>query len=181
MITGFCRQCKREFHEDLDYYGYCNISCCADFAFDQRITYYEAKNLGFDTREEEDLKDRVAELECSYDDAYGEASCLNDDLDTAKSDIFDLKEKVRELASLDWENIKKERRVEKIYNESVLKKMNNIKENNDYIKRQMAETRKDNTLLLAQNLDLLDSIKKMNSHIERFEQLDLGIELDYDE
>jgi hypothetical protein len=59
--------------------------------------------------------------------------------------------------------------------------MNNIKENNDYIKGQMKETRKDNTLLHAQNMDLLNSIKKMNSHIERFELLDLGIELDYDE
>lgn len=181
MITGFCRQCRREFHEDLDYYGYCNSWCCADFAHEQRITYGEAKGLGFDTREEEDLKDRVAELECSYDDAYSEASYLNDDIDEAKSKIFDLKEKVRELESLDWENIKKERRVEKIYNESVLKKMNNIKENNDYIKRQMAETRKDNFLLLAQNLDLLDSIKKMKSYSARFQLLDLGIELDYNE
>jgi len=59
--------------------------------------------------------------------------------------------------------------------------MNNIKENNDYIKKQMAKTRKDNTLLLAQNIDLLGSIKKMNRHIERFELIDLGIELDYDE
>lgn len=181
MRTGFCRQCKREFHEDLDYYGYCNISCCSDFAFEQRITYYEAKNLGLDTIEEEDLKDRVAELECSYDDIYDEASCLNDDIDEAKSKIFDLKEKVRELENLDWENIKKERRVEKIYNDSVLKKLNNIKENNDYIKKQMAETRKDNTLLLAQNLDLLDSIKRMKSYSARFQLLDLGIELDYDE
>jgi chromosome segregation ATPase len=181
MITGFCRQCKREFHEDLDYYGYCNISCCADFAFDQRITYDEAKHLGFDTREEEDLKDRIAELECSYNDVYGDVSWLNDSIDEKDIKIRELKEKVKELESLDWEKIKKERRAEISYNDSVLRKMENIKENNDYIKRQMAVTRKDNTLLLAQNLDLLDSIKKMNSHIERFELIDLGIELDYDE
>jgi predicted nucleic acid-binding Zn-ribbon protein len=181
MITGFCRQCKREFHEDLDYYGYCNISCCADFAFDQRITYFEAKHLGTIDKEKEDLEDRVAELECSYDSAYGEASCLNDDLDNACQENRDLKKKVRELESLDWEKIKAERRAEKIYNDSVFRKVANIQENNDYIKKQMALTRKDNHLLLAQNLDLLDSIKKMNSHSERFQQLDLGIELDYDE
>jgi predicted nuclease with TOPRIM domain len=181
MITGFCRQCKREFHEDLDYYGYCNISCCADFAFEQRITYCEAKGLGFDTREEEDLKDRVAELECSYNDVYGDVSWLNDTIDSQDSKISELKGKIKELESLDWEKIKKERVLEKSYNDSVFVRMNNIKENNDYIKGQMKETRKDNTLLHAQNMDLLNSIKKMNSHIERFELLDLGIELDYDE
>jgi len=83
MITGFCRQCKKEFHEDLDYYGYCSSFCCAKYACEQRITYCEAKGLSFNEREKNDLEDRIAELECSYDSAYGETSCLNDDLDNA--------------------------------------------------------------------------------------------------
>ena len=181
MITGFCRQCKREFHEDLDYYGYCNISCCADFAFEQRITYCEARDLCFNDREEEDLKDKIAELECSYNSAYGEASCLNDDLDNACQENRDLKKKVRELESLDWEKIKAERRGEATYNDSVFRRMNNMKTLSDDVQEKMRKVQRDNLLLKDQNLDLLDSIKKMNSHSERFQQLDLGIELDYDE
>lgn len=181
MRTGFCRYCHRDIHNDNHYFGYCSITCCLEFASEKRVSFAEAKDVDFGQEERSYLEDRIAELECDYWNASREAEETYGDLDKAENKIIDLKDKVKELEDLDWEKIKKEREREDIYNESVLRKVNNIKRNNDYIKEQMEKVMRDNILLKDQNLDLLNSIKEMKSHSERFQQLDLGIELDYDE
>lgn len=181
MRTGFCRYCRRDIHNDNHYFGYCGISCCQEFASEQNISFPEAKDIDFGEVERGDLEDRIAELECSHDDAYSDASYLRDDLDEAQKTIMKMGTKIEELADLDWEDIKKEREREEEYNESVLRKVNNIRRNNDYIKGQMAKIHGNNILLKEQNLDLLNSIKELRGLSERFRQLDLGIELDYDE
>ena len=180
MRTGFCRYCEQELYNNNHYLGYCNISCCLEFANKHQIDFMEAKDLGFTEQERSDLEDRIAELECSYSSASSEAGNLYDDLDKATDKIINLREEVKELESLDWEKIKKERESEAVYNISVLRKVNNIKIENDNIKEEIGKVQKDNILIHDQNLDLLNIIKDMKAHSSRFQQLDLGIELDYD-
>jgi chromosome segregation ATPase len=181
MRTGFCRYCKIELYNDHDYFGYCSIGCCVEFAHEQNITIDEAKDLGFPEKERNDLEDRIAQIECDYDNVSNECGELYRDLDKAEEKIWKLKDKVEELESVDWEEVKKERRRESEYNESVLRKVSNIKRENDRIKEQMDKVKRDNILLKDQNLELLNSIKEIKSHSDRFELLDLGIELEYDE
>ncbi len=188
MRTGFCRYCRNELHNDNSYYGYCSISCCLDFASELRISMAEAEDIDFREEERERLQDKIAYLQCDYDNVSNEEGDLYQDLDRAEDKINEandkithLKDKLKELESLEWENLKKERAREAEYNASVLRKMRNIKENNDDIKEQMEKVMKDNILLKDQNLDLLNSIKEMKGHSERFQQMDLGIELEYDE
>ena len=64
---------------------------------------------------------------------------------------------------------------------TVLIKVKNIKEDNECIKENMSKVRRDNTLLLEQNLDLLQTIKEMRSYSDRFNNIDLGIELEDNE
>jgi len=181
MRTGFCRYCHRDIHNDNHYYGYCSIACCLEFASKKSISFAEAKDVDLGQQERRDLEDKIDELNCYYQNASGEAEETYRDLDKAEYKIINLEAEVNELENLDWKKIKKEREREDVYNESVLRKVNNIKHENDNIKEKMKKVMKDNILLKDQNLDLLNSIKEMKGHSERFQQLDLGIELDYDE
>ena len=181
MRTGFCRHCRREFHSDIDYFGYCGIGCIADFAHEQKITYYEAKHLNSHEDERNELEDRIASLEYEYEDTCSECSSLYESIEESEGKIKDLKIEVKTLKNLDWEKVKRDRRAESAYNESVLRKMKNIKDDNDDIKERMSKTQRDNILLHDQNMDLLNSIKELKGHSERFQQMDLGIELEYDE
>jgi adenylate cyclase class IV len=153
-----------------------------------KISYYEAKEINFSEDERNLLEDRIASLECDYENVSNEAEETYRDLDRAEdamseldAEIKDLKKNIKMLESLDWIKIKKERKKEAEYNESVLIKLSNIKDQNDYIKKQMDNVMRDNILLKDQNIDLLNSVKEMKGHSERFQQLDLGIELEYDE
>jgi len=181
MRTGFCRHCKHDLYSDTDYYGYCSIACCTDFASDQRISNAEAKDINFRENERNYLEDKISQLECDYHNVANEVEETYRDVDRAEDEIRDLKKKVKELANVDWERIKKERKEEKAYNMTVLIKVKNIKEDNECIKENMSKVRRDNTILLEQNLDLLQTIKEMRSYSDRFNNIDLGIELEDNE
>jgi len=181
MRIGFCRYCKRDLYEDYNYHGFCNIGCCSEFSYEQNISYAEAIDTDFNDGERKDLEDYITELENSCGSSSGAAHELERVVDRAKDEILVLKDKVKELRNLDWEKIKKERDNESAYNDSVLRKVNNIKEENDKIKEETEQVKKDNVILLDQNTDLLNIIKNMKAHSSRFQQLDLDIRLDYDE
>ena len=132
MRTGYCRYCKRDIYNDLDYYGYCSIGCCGDFAAEQKISMVEAKSINSCEDKISQMEDEILQLQCDYDNVSNEASNSYDDMDKAEDKIHKLEKIVKELESLDWEEIKKEREREAVYNETVLEKVKNIKKDNDW-------------------------------------------------
>ena len=176
MRTGFCKHCNRELFNS-SYFGYCSLSCCVKFAHQHDIFFGEAKKYGsqeeIDQEEIERLNDRICELECSVSNYSEEESCYLDDFERVSRENVHLEEKIQELENLDWEKIKRDRKKEKEYNESVFRKMNNVGQENDDLKNKIKEVTSNNELLQKQNLDLLNTIKEMRGYSDRFNLISL--------
>lgn len=86
-----CRNCDR--CSINDYYGYCSISCCADFAHKYNLSFEEAKLNEKDIALEE-LEEKFDEMERDrdhYEDRTNELYCYEEKYDTAMEDIEVLK------------------------------------------------------------------------------------------
>jgi len=88
MRTGFCRHCKHEIYNDHDYFGYCNMACCSDFAIEQKISLKEAKSLDFAENERDMFEEKISQLECDYRNAADEAEELYQELEEERNKVF---------------------------------------------------------------------------------------------
>ncbi len=123
MDSIICKNCSRT--SCYSYYGFCSISCCADFAHKYNLSVGEATD---DTRGEriEELENDISSLECDrdyyeelafergdcasmYEDAKEEIELLKEfkhaekalevhkELEEVKGDIWKKEERIREL------------------------------------------------------------------------------------
>lgn len=180
MITGFCRNCNREIHNDIQYYGYCSISCCTQLAKDFNISFKMAKDIDYRSIDRENLEYKISDLECDYDNIKYELNEVYGELADAEDEVGDLTRQNEKLKKLEWDKIQLERIKESNYNKKILKEMDETKKENTDVQIRNKELISDNKLLRDQNLELLTIIKSMREEYSRFELLDLGIELDYD-
>ena len=187
MHIETCRFCRKRIDLGVNYFEFCSVSCCVDYASELGVSFEQAK----DTRkhdEIENLEERIANLEDRNDDLDNELRGAENSLGDADDDYSELRaeteeriekqeKELDELRKLDWKEIKKIRKKETEFNESVYRKLANIKEIDNVIQGKNEDLKKENTLLRDQNLDLLKIIKDLNSHSDRFNALDL----EYDE
>jgi hypothetical protein len=180
MEAILCRNCNKMMFND--YLGYCSSSCFAEFG---------SKNLFINSEIEmqtckdqdviDDLESQVYRLEDELNVCEGDAYR---ELEDALSEVEELEVRnnvlegiCEELRGNDWNKIEAERKAEKEYEEELLQKVQTIKEMNDELRSHNGQIVNQNKMLLDQNLDLLKTIKNLEGYSERFDLLDLGIEL----
>jgi len=169
-----CRNCQKDIHVK-SYFGFCCMACCGEFSIKNKILLSDAKfSYGSDTierleEEVDELKNDVYYFENENEEYYSH----NRELERTVSDLGN---KIETLKSLDWEKIKKQRYEEKKNNDDIkrekerVEKVNErVEKVNERVKQQIKDVRK-------QNQELLDCVKEMKSHSDRFQQLDLGYE-----
>lgn len=180
MIIGICRNCRRYVHDhENQYHGFCSSWCCSDFAAKHDIIIEDAKDLNFG---QEELKDQIRELEekaYKYDECY--LNDLENQVDDRERDIDRLEVKLKELKELDWEKIERERIEEENYIKNLEESTRCAELASHRIKEKNKKVTEENKLIHAQNIDLLSTIKEMRSYSDRFQQMDLDTEWDYDE
>ena len=172
-MNYLCKQCGRLVFND--YHGFCSSMCCASFAIEHKISVYETQHYLYE--EIEELEDKVSQLECDISSAESNESLAYNDYHREERENASLREEVdhlgdiiHELRNLDWEKIKTEREDEKRRNDLILSNMDDIRRENKKIKEK-------DRLFSEQNYDLLETIKETKSHSDRFDLMDLQIEL----
>jgi len=162
-----CRNCNRDIHVN-SYSGFCSIDCCADFAVKNNITFDEAAEMDF-FNEISSLEEKIDKLEGELSDSDCECENYSKEIYELKEEVRRLEKEVKDLKDLDWERIKEERKKEREENFRYMNLNADLVIKNGYLEEEIKKVRKDNK-------ELLEDVKHMMSHSDRFQQIDFGYE-----
>ena len=128
-----------------------------------------------DSEEVENLKEKVESLESNCNYYESDIEGLKEEIENKKYTITNLEKEVEELENLDWEKIKEEREDEAGENVRIKRNAHKVEEHN----RKLIN---DNKSLIKQNEDLISTIKELKHFSDRFQLMDLrmDLEVDYD-
>ncbi len=151
--TIICRNCGRK--SFTDYYSFCSIVCCSDFAIKQGIEFNSAKYIDYEDESE------IRKLEYEIEDLKSEGRRDEDEL-------FDLRKEIRKKKEVDIEIKDKLGRLEVL-------ESNFRTDRQDYIRleetfRKIESTNKE---LEEKNKELEEKNKVLRNKYTRFEIMDI--------
>ena len=156
--TIICRNCGRK--SFTDYYSFCSVICCADFAVKHNTTFNSAKYI--DSEDESEIR----KLEYGIEDLESEVRAIEEDNNDLRREIRKKKEDIKKEVDIEVKN--KLSRLEVVEIDYWV-----IKKDYNALVLNFEKLEKRNDKLVEKNKELEEKNKILRNKYTRFEIMDI--------